>query len=141
MGSTQKHATISEFLSQFSLDIRCILEQLQREALVSISTLAAELEKYTSELGEQAQESEFFDLKTAKKTAELCQKLLTALPVEPDRAQHRLTQVAIRYFVLAEDAEDDNDSLIGFDDDLQVAVAVIEELGLNHLFEDGATSG
>ena len=116
--------------------MRQILERLDGEALVPLSALGAELAKYTSELREQAQHTEFYDLETAKKTAGLCQKLLVALRVEPDQAQHRLIQVAIRYFAFAKDAEDDNDSLIGFDDDLQVVIAVIEELGLSYLLEE-----
>ena len=42
-------------------------------------------------------------------------------------------------FYREEDAEDDNESLIGFDDDLQVVVAVIEELGLHDLLDVGST--
>jgi len=97
--------------------------------------LADELEEYTGQLDHQAVQSEFFDLETAKRTARLCRDLLAALPSEPDEHQHRLTQLAIAYFVLEEDAEDDNDSLIGFDDDLQVAVAVAEALGLKDLVD------
>ena len=98
--------------------------------------LANELAGYTNELTNQAHNAEFFDLETAQRAATLCHKLLAALPEEPSEDQHRLTQLAINYFVLAEDAEDDNHSLIGFDDDLQVVVAVIEELGFHHLLEN-----
>jgi len=103
--------------------------------------LAHELVEYTNQLEGHAQNTEFFDLDTAKRTASLCHKLLAALPEEPDEEQHRLVQLAINYFVLAEDAEDDNHSLIGFDDDLQVVVAVIEELKFGHLLEDKQPDG
>lgn len=106
-----------------------------------LNVLRHELEEYIGELDEHAQRTEFFDLETANRTADLCRKLLTALPAEPNENQHRLTQLAINYFVLAEDAEDDNYSLIGFDDDLQVVIAVIEELGLNHLLKEGSSDG
>ena len=85
--------------------------------------------------------SEFFDLQTADQVADLCRRLLEALPADPSDKQHRLTQLAISYFVLEEDAEDDNDSLIGFDDDLRVVVAVIEELGLHELLDVGSADG
>ena len=72
----------------------------------------------------------------AGRIAWLCGKLLEALPDQPDERQHRLTQLAVNYFVLAEDGHDDNHSLIGFDDDLDVVVAVIKELGLTELLEE-----
>ncbi len=55
---------------------------------------------------------------------------------ELDERQHQLTQLAINYFVLAEDAQDDSYSLAGFEDDLQVVTAVIYELDLSHLLEE-----
>lgn len=106
-----------------------------------LNVLAHELEEYVGDLAHQADKSEFFDLDTAQRTAQLCRDLLTALPPEPDEHQHRLTQLAISYFVLAEDAEDDNYSLIGFDDDLQVVMAVIGELGLDDLIKEKPSDG
>ena len=126
---------------QLSSEIRRILDQLRGETLVPLNVLAHELAGYTNDLEDQAQRTEFFDLETAQRAATLCHKLLAALPAEPNENQHRLTQLAINYFVLAEDAEDDNHSLIGFDDDLQVVIAVIEELGLDQLLEDDKPDG
>ena len=100
-----------------------------------MSVLSDELEEYASQLGRHAKQSEFFDLETAQRTVRLCRGLLAALPPNPDEFQHRLTQLAISYFVLEEDVEDDNDSLIGFDDDWQVAVAVAEALEMPDLIE------
>ena len=80
-------------------------------------------------------------METAHRVTVLCRQLLDALPTNPEDKQHRLTQLAISYFVLEEDAEDDNESLIGFDDDLQVAIAVIEELGLHQLLDEESTDG
>ena len=132
---------ISLQFPQLSLDIRRILEELQSEALVPMTVLSDELEQYASNLSFQAEQSEFFDLETAKRTAQLCRALLATLPAEPNENQHRLTQLAINYFVLAEDAEDDNYSLIGFDDDLQVVMAVIGELGLDDLIKEKPSDG
>jgi hypothetical protein len=115
-----------------SPEIQRILEQLSQEDLVAPRVLADELESYARRLG-KISHTEFFDLKTAKQVTVLCRDLLKALPAEPDARQHHLTQIAVNYFVLEEDAEDDNDSLIGFDDDLQVAVAAAKALGLDEL--------
>lgn len=122
--------------SQFDPKVSRIVEQLAGEALVPVQVLADELQQYVVELETHSTNAGFFDDGTAKRTAALCWKLLAALPEEPDERQHRLTQLAINYFVLAEDAQDDNYSMAGFDDDLAVVVAVINELGFAHLLEE-----
>jgi len=121
--------------SQFEPNTRRIAEQLAGEALVSVKVLSDELQQYVEEIDAHSSTAEFFDREVARRIAALCWKLLDALPAEPDERQHRLTQLAINYFVLAEDAQDDNYSLAGFEDDLQVVTAVIHELGLSHLLE------
>lgn len=126
--------------SELDPEIRRIVDQLNQEALVPVQVLSDELQEYVEELDARSPHSEFFDDKTAKRIASLCWKLLDALPATPDKRQHRLTQLAINYFVLAEDAQDDHHSLAGFDDDLQVVVAAIQELelDLDELLEDEA---
>lgn len=122
--------------SQFEPNTRRIAEQLAGEALVSAHVLSDELRQYVEQIESHSSNDGFFDHDIARRIAALCWKLLAALPDEPDERQHRLTQLAINYFVLAEDAHDDNHSLAGFDDDLQVVTAVIHELGLEHLLEE-----
>jgi len=128
--------TIDIQFPQLDPNTRRIAEQLSREALVSKQVLSDELQQYVEELGTHSSSDEFFDHDVAKRIAALCWKLLDALPAGADEKQHRLTQLAINYFVLAEDAQDDNYSLAGFEDDLQVVTAVIHELGLSHLLEE-----
>ena len=132
----REDSTIASQLSQLSPEVRGILDRLSEEALVPLSVLAGELAAYTNELERQAKSIEFYDLRTAKRAATLCHKLLAALPAEPNAQQHRLVQLAIGYFVLAEDAQDDNYSLVGFDDDLKVIEAVMAELELGHLLKN-----
>ena len=121
---------------QFDPNTRRIAEQLSTEALVSVQVLSDELQQYVEELDAHSSNAGFFDHDAARRIAALCWKLLDALPDEPDERQHRLTQLAINYFVLAEDAQDDNHSMAGFEDDLQVVTAVTNELGLSHLLEE-----
>ncbi len=128
--------TIDIQFSQLDPNTRRIAEQLAGEALVSVQVLSDELQQYVEELDTHSSNAGFFDHDVARRIAALCWKLLDALPAEPDERQHRLTQLAINYFVLAEDAQDDNHSLAGFEDDLQVVTAVIHELGLSHLLEN-----
>ncbi len=127
--------TLDLQFSQLDPNTRRIAEQLAGEALVSVQVLSDELQQYVEEIDAHSSNAEFFDHDVARRIAALCWKLLDALPAEPDERQHRLTQLAINYFVLAEDAQDDNHSLAGFEDDLQVVTAVIHELGLSHLLE------
>ncbi len=115
---------------------RRVAEQLAGEALVSVPVLSDELQQYVEQLEHHSSNGGFFDHDTAGRIAALCWKLLDALPAEPDERQHQLTQLAINYFVLEEDAQDDNYSLAGFEDDLQVVTAVIHELDLGHLLEE-----
>ena len=121
---------------QLDPNTRRIAEQLAGEAVVSVQVLSDELQQYVEELDAHSSNDGFFDRDVANRIAALCWKLLDALPAEPDERQHRLTQLAINYFVLAEDAQDDNHSLAGFEDDLQVVTAVIHELDLSHLLEE-----
>ena len=121
---------------QLEPKIRRIAEQIASEALVSVEVLSDELQQYVEELECHTSNAGFFDRDVASRIAALCWKLLDALPDEPDERQHRLTQLAINYFVLAEDAQDDNHSLAGFEDDLQVVTVVIHELGLSKLLEE-----
>ena len=123
-------------LPQLEPKTRRIAEQLAREALVSAQVLSDELHQYVEELDAHSSSDEFFDRDVAKRIAALCWKLLDALPEKPEERQHRFTQLAVNYFVLAEDAQDDNYSMAGFEDDLQVVTAVIHELDLNHLLEE-----
>lgn len=122
--------------SRFDPNTRRIAEQLAEESLVSVGVLADELRQYVDGLTAKSADAEFVDYDIARRVAALCRKLLAALPDEPDERQHRLTQLAINYFVLAEDAQDDEYSLAGFEDDLEVVTAVIDELGLGHLLEN-----
>jgi uncharacterized membrane protein YkvA (DUF1232 family) len=122
--------------SQFDSETRRIVEQLSEESLVPVNVLSDELQQYDAELEIHSSNAGMFDAGIAKRISSLCWQLLEALPPKPDERQHRLTQLAINYFVLAEDAHDDNHSLMGFEDDLQVVTAVINELGLDHLLTE-----
>ncbi|NOX70578.1 MAG: hypothetical protein GXP15_15410 [Gammaproteobacteria bacterium] len=128
----QETGTIDTEFAHLSQEIQRILAQLGQETLVAPRVLADELESYALRLGKTAH-TEFFDRDTAERVTVLCRRLLKALPADPDEKQHHLTQLAVNYFVLEEDIEDDNESPIGFDDDLQVAVAVTQALGLEEL--------
>ena len=124
--------------SQFEPTTRRIAEQLFEETLVPVPVLSDELEQYVESLSSHAANAEFVDDGIAEKITTLCWILIGALPENPDEHQHRLTQLAVNYFVLAEDGHDDKHSMIGFDDDLEVVSAVVRELGMTELLDDNA---
>ena len=128
--------SIDTLIERFDGDIRRILEQLAGEALVSAEILADELDEYLEDFSKSSLHMEFVDRDKAERCTTLCRGLLDALNDDATERQHRLTQLAVNYYVLAEDAADDKHSLAGFDDDLQVVEAVVEELGLNRLLDD-----
>ena len=124
--------------SQFEPTTRRIAEQLFEETLVPLPVLSDELEQYVESLSAHAANAEFVDDGIAEKITALCWKLIGAMPEQPDERQHRLTQLAVNYFVLAEDGHDDQHSMIGFDDDLEVVSAVVRELGMGEWLDDSS---
>lgn len=124
--------------SQFEPTTRRIAEQLFEETLVPVPVLSDELEQYVESLTAHAANAEFVDDGIAEKITALCWKLIGAMPEQPDERQHRLTQLAVNYFVLAEDGHDDQHSMIGFDDDLEVVSAVVRELGMDAWLDDSS---
>ena len=124
--------------SQFEPTTRRIAEQLFEETLVPLPVLSDELEQYVESLSAHAANAEFVDDGIAEKITALCWKLIGAMPEQPDERQHRLTQLAVNYFVLAEDGHDDQHSMIGFDDDLEVVSADVRELGMGEWLDESS---
>lgn len=74
----------------------------------------------------------FADARLAGRMAAGCRQLLGS---DDNHTPERLrrVQVAIDYLALAEDAEPDRDSLLGFDDDAEVFDAIARSLGREDL--------
>lgn len=82
---------------------------------------------YLTTLRARVAREEFLDLETAERVADACEQALDlAATLGTDEARE-LAQAAASYFVMTRDAEAD-DSVIGFDDDLRVAEAVVAVL-------------
>lgn len=110
--------------------VAAIVGRLFREAAVSPPELRRMVSDYLVSVEARARELDFLDLPRANHIATICHRLIDTLngPVEKDH--ERLVHVAVRYFVIDDDAESDTESLIGFDDDCLVAEVVARELGL-----------
>jgi hypothetical protein len=111
------------------MSARAIVESLQAEPLLPIPTLRAQIERHLRELREGAVHNEFLDLDLAEQLAVSCRALLDGLGDSPPPRHHRLTQIAVRYFILDEDGESDLTSLLGLEDDAEVLNAVCLALG------------
>jgi len=85
--------------------------------------LAAEIDAYLRRLESAALRHELIDLGTAKLVARLCLTLLQQFGISPVDDHRRIVQTANRYFLLDDDAEGDVESIIAFDDDVQVVQA------------------
>ena len=94
----------------------------------SIQDLEANIREYRASLRARAVESEFLDLETARRVAACCHALLVQLAGSPSPAHHRAVQAAVDYFLLEDDGEEDG-SIVGFDDDLEVVRVTAEVLG------------
>lgn len=94
----------------------------------SADELEDEIHAYMDALQARAADAEFLDLETAARVAAGCRALLERLCRAPNPSLHRAVQAAVEYFVLEDDGEDDN-SVIGFDDDLEVVRVTADVLG------------
>lgn len=110
--------------------VAVIVERLFREQRSSPVELHRMVSSYLNGLTGAARSVEHLDISLAADVANLCHRMIDTLngPVAPEH--HRLVHAAVRYFVTSDDAEDDTESLIGFDDDRLVALVIAGELGV-----------
>lgn len=105
---------------------RCVSKDLR-----SATVLRMEVDEYVTELRDRRAQDAFLDLSTAERVAIGCHGLLARLGDVGSEAEHGAVQAAVAYFILEDDAEEDS-SVIGFDDDLQVVDATFHALGWNN---------
>ncbi|MCB9679726.1 MAG: hypothetical protein H6737_31760 [Alphaproteobacteria bacterium] len=99
------------------------------EPLFRPSELRAQIDRYRAEI-ENA--GPLADHALGLQLADNAKALLDAVRDRCDLDQ-RLAQIAVRYFVLGDDGDDDLMSPFGFDDDVEVFNAVVERIGLREL--------
>jgi len=110
-----------------------IVLSLLEEPLAPVEDLRKEVEQYVGHVREVALDSEFVDGELGQALGRCCLALLDGLGRPPEPTEHRLVQVACRYFSLEEDAYRDLGSLLGFDDDVEVLNVVLRILGRDDL--------
>lgn len=117
------------------LDLEDLLnpDEQRRFRRLCIDTSADELEQLGDivelHLGQvRANAGAMTDVETAELVAEAIVKVLTHAR-EFDGEQRALVRGAAEYFVLNDDASDDLDDVLGFDDDARVLNSVLDRIG------------
>lgn len=94
--------------------------------------LEEELEKYFEQIKRNSGENKDIDLVLIEKMVEVFKALMKKFP-GMDQDEKKITSVALRYFVDAEDARLDFKDPFGFDDDLAVLNAALISMGQEDL--------
>ena len=122
------------WLSELLSDSRQVVLRLYNEPLQSLQILEQQVIDYQLLVKEQA--TAVTDVDLANQLAANLLMLLASLQgtvgdaiQSMDEAVHRSVQVAVRYFVESDDADDDLTSPYGFDDDAEVFNGVARRLG------------
>jgi len=118
---------LDDFLSLLDEDQAEIVAELLEEDPLSFGELRDEVSFYMHKVRGAADESEIVDIEMAEDISEAARALITYAAGLGDEEAHLVVHAAVRYFVLEDDAEDDLESPIGFDDDAEVmnAVAIV----------------
>jgi len=103
--------------------------ELLEEPLVPPGSLLGEIDECLGRVRRVVMDGAPLDVDFIEKLASKARRLVRGLGAECSEREQRLVQAAVRYFVLADDAEGDLVSVIGFDDDARVLQAVAEHLG------------
>jgi uncharacterized membrane protein YkvA (DUF1232 family) len=93
-----------------------------------VTQLILDVQRHVGDVHQALKLNEFLDVSTAERIAAILVNLLGKIELYPKEKQ-RLIVGATRYFVKNNDAQADLDSLLGFDDDVEVLNFVLVELG------------
>jgi uncharacterized membrane protein YkvA (DUF1232 family) len=111
-------------------DVGRAFKAVYKTDLIPASELVAQVETYLVAVESSAEKREFVDVQTARLIAEHCRRQIELIVPALDGRLRRLIQAAVLYFVLEDDGEPDTDSVVGFDDDLEIVELVKKELEL-----------
>ncbi|MDH4276630.1 MAG: hypothetical protein OEZ14_13820 [Acidimicrobiia bacterium] len=121
--------------TELDFDIEDLLhpDEQRRFRRLCIDTSAEELEQLTEVVGihldhVRTNAGPSTDVETAVLVAEAATKLL-AFSRDFDRRDRALVRGAIEYFILNDDASDDLEDVLGFDDDARVFNSVLHRIG------------
>lgn len=111
---------------------RALCEALANEPCDSRNGLLHRTRAYLTTVEAAAGQNEFLDLPLARAIAVALEQALDHVDPSDERALHAL-HVAVRYFEEDDDDEPDLESVLGFEDDAQVANVVLRFIGREDL--------
>ena len=106
-------------------DTRETYQRLLKEKAATRHQLGSRVKAYIALIERAATNSPLLDLRTARTLGESLLDLVDLCPEE----YLRHLQAAIAYFLHSDDAEHDFDSVVGFEDDVEVYNAVCHHIG------------
>ena len=101
-----------------------IFSELLSEPPRTVEILSQEIAVFRESVHVRAQNNPFVQETFAISLCDQALELVRALDEHPGELHHRVVQAAVRYLLLAEDADEDFNSITGFDDDAEVLDAV-----------------
>ena len=109
---------------------RALVEELLDEPLLPSVVLRGEVDAYLDLFRDAQRKNAELDIGQAEALAKQCCELLDAVGDEAPTEQRQLVQVAVRYFAIEDDGDDDV-QIGGLDDDAAVVAAVAELLAIS----------
>ncbi|MDH3915692.1 MAG: hypothetical protein OEU49_02095 [Chromatiales bacterium] len=110
--------------------IAALFQRLMSGPRLSREELRRRVATYLVSVEVSSRDVDHMDVDTAQAIANRCHRLIDTLTVDSGEQHRRMVQAAVLYFVMESDAEDDRESLIGFEDDKLVVEAACRELGV-----------
>lgn len=110
--------------------IAALFQRLMAGPRLSREELRRRVATYLVSVEVSSRDVDHMDVNTAQAIANRCYRLIDTLTVESGEQHRRMVQAAVLYFVMEADAEDDRESLIGFEDDKLVVETACRELGM-----------
>lgn len=122
---------LDQLFTEIPLDFRDAVMALAGEDPKSVTWLRSYVQAYLYEVRDVWESRRYLDMdfELAQRCGEACQKLLDVFENTESEGELRLLHAACRYFVLADDEEQDFESMLGYDDDAIVINVVAKILG------------
>jgi hypothetical protein len=122
--------SVARIMESLPGTIAVMLRELMAGPRLSSEELRRRVATYLVSVEVSSRDVDHMDVDTAQAIANRCHRLIDTLTIDSGEEHRRTVQAAVLYFVMESDAEDDRESLIGFEDDKLVVETVCRELGL-----------
>lgn len=118
-------SNLDRILSSMPDSYKLIFEQHRSD---NSNLLSSKVSEHLTSAKNSLDSNEFIDIKAAESLARVSHYLIEKL-IDMSNEDKQLAVAAIYYFIESEDDEHDFDSILGFDDDIQVMNKIVNHLG------------